>query len=173
MNYLRWFDNYNGSSWTIHGRHQPTVLLPERSGCLWYTFARVPHTENILESEQEARIVQIDIDEAFDKINHQGITYQLCSVGIRGSVLSILTHILSKRSHHVVVDRSLSQLVNVVSGVPQGSVLARYCSSCYSVIVPSVISDPVIGLHSGEYADRLCRWLDFFCCAIQMALELQ
>ena len=46
------------------------------------------------ESGQEARIVQIDFSAAFDRVNHQGILYKLCSVGIRGSVLSIFTQFL-------------------------------------------------------------------------------
>ena len=49
-----------------------------------------------LESGQEARIVQIDFSAAFDRVNHLGIFYKLCSVGIGGSVLSILTQFLSK-----------------------------------------------------------------------------
>ena len=44
-------------------------------------------------------------------------------MGIGGSVLSILTHFLSNRSQHVMVDGCRSKLVNVVSGVPQSSVL--------------------------------------------------
>ena len=44
-----------------------------------------------LESGQYARIVQIDFSAAFDRVNHLGILYKLCSVGIEGSVLSILT----------------------------------------------------------------------------------
>ena len=47
--------------------------------------------QSALESGQEARIVQIDFSAAFDTVNHQGILYKLCSVGFRGSVLSILT----------------------------------------------------------------------------------
>ena len=76
-----------------------------------------------LESGQEARIVQIDFRAAFDRVNHQGILYKLCSVGIGGSLLSILTQFLSNRLQHVMVDGCRSKLVNVVSGVPQGIVL--------------------------------------------------
>ena len=55
----------------------------------------VSHT---LQSGQEAIIVQIDFSAAFVRVNHLGILYKLCSVGIGGSVLSILTHFLSNRS---------------------------------------------------------------------------
>ena len=50
------------------------------------------HTlQGALESGQNDRIVQIDFSAAFDRVNHQGILYRLCSVGIGGTVLSILT----------------------------------------------------------------------------------
>ena len=84
----------------------------------------VSHTlQNALESGQEARIVQIDFSAAFDRVNHQGILYRLSSVGIGGSVLSVLTQFLSNRSQYVLVDGCHSKLVNVVSGVPHCSVL--------------------------------------------------
>ena len=76
------------------------------------------HTlQSALESGQEARIVQIDFSAAFDRVNHQGILYKLCSLSIGGSVLSILTEFLSDRSQHVMVDGCRSKLVNIVSGV--------------------------------------------------------
>ena len=55
-------------------------------------------------------------------VNHLGILYKLCSVGIGGSVLSILTQYLLNRSQIVMVDGCRSKLVNIASGVPQGSV---------------------------------------------------
>ena len=75
--------------------------------------------------------MQIDFSVAFDRVNHQGILYWLCSVGIGGSVLSILTQFLSNLSWHVMVDGCRSKLVYVVSGVQHGSV---FCP----VIVPPV-----------------------------------
>ena len=79
--------------------------------------------QSAFESGHEARIEHIDFSAAFDRVNHLLILYKLCSVGIGGSVLSILTQSLSNRSQHFMVDGCLSKLVKVVSGVPQGSVL--------------------------------------------------
>ena len=77
--------------------------------------------------------LQIDLSAAFDRVNHQGILYWLCSVGIAvgivGSVLSILTQFLSNRSQHVMVDGCRSKLFDV-SEVPHRIVLGAYCSSC-------------------------------------------
>ena len=104
------------------------------------------HTlQSALESGQEARIVQINYSAAFDKVNHHGILYRLCSVGIGGCVLSILTPLLSNRSQHIIVDRCLSKLVNVVSGVPQGSVLGQLLFLLYTSELFSILENKLIG----------------------------
>ena len=59
----------------------------------------------------------------YDLVGVSIILYDLCSVGIGGSVLSILTQFLSNRSQNAIVDGCRSKLVNVVSGMPQGRVL--------------------------------------------------
>ena len=99
--------------------------------------------QSALESGKAARIVQIDFSEAFD--NHLGILYKLCSLGIGGSVLSILAQFLSNRSQHVMVDGCQSKLVNVVSGVQHGSVLGPllfilYTSELFSILEIKLMS---------------------------------
>ena len=43
----------------------------------------VSHTlQSALENGKEAQIVKIDFSAAFDRVNHLGILYNLCSVGI-------------------------------------------------------------------------------------------
>ena len=45
----------------------------------------VAHTlQNALEMGQESRRDQIDFSAAFDRVNHQGILFKLCSVGVGG-----------------------------------------------------------------------------------------
>ena len=64
----------------------------------------VAHTlQSALEMGQEARIVQIDLSDAFDRVNHEAILFKLCSVVVGGSVLSVLTQFLSNRLQFVVV----------------------------------------------------------------------
>ena len=45
--------------------------------------------QSALESGQEARIVQIDFSAGFDRVNHLGILYKLCSVRIGSFVLNL------------------------------------------------------------------------------------
>ena len=71
----------------------PTTQFAYRKGL--YTcdaLLCVAHTlQRSLEMGQEARIVQIDFSATFDSVNHQGILFKLCSVGVGGFVLSVLT----------------------------------------------------------------------------------
>ena len=107
------------------------------------------HTlQNALESGQEARIVQIDFSATFDWVNHQGIHYRLCSVGIGGYVLSILTQFLLNRSQHVVVDGCRSKLLDFVSEVPQGSVWGPVLFLLYTSELFFILEKKLIG-----YAD--------------------
>ena len=71
----------------------------------------------------EARVVQIDFSAAFDRVNHAGLLYKLRSVGVGGPVLSIIEEFLTDRTQRVCVDGCFSRSADVVSGVPQGSVL--------------------------------------------------
>ena len=76
---------------------------------------------SVLESSQEAEIVQIDVSKAFAVHNHQGILFKLCYVGVGDSMVSVLEQFLSNRSQYGVVDGCLRNLVNVLSREPQSS----------------------------------------------------
>ena len=92
--------------------------------------------------------MQIDFCTAFDRLNHQGVVYKLSSMGIGGSVLSVLTQFLSNQSQYVLVDGCRSKLVNVVSGLPQGSVLGPLLFLLYTSLLFSILENKLIG-----YAD--------------------
>ena len=66
-------------------------------------------------------------------------------MGIDGSVLSILTQFLSDRSQHVMVDGCRSTLVNVVSGVPQASLLGPLLLLLYTSELFSILENKLIG----------------------------
>ena len=63
-------------------------------------------------------------------------------------MLSILTQFLSNRSRHVMVDGCRSKLVNVVSGVPQGSVFGTLLLFLFTSDLFSILKNKLIG-----YAD--------------------
>ena len=131
------------------GVHPTSQFAYQKGLGTFDAFLCVSHTlQSALESGQEALIVQIDFSAAIDRVNHLGILYQLCSVGIAGFVLSILTQFLSNRSQQIMVDGCQSKLVNVASGVPQGSVLGPLLFLLYTSELFSILENKLIG-----YAD--------------------
>ena len=65
----------------------------------------------------------IDFAQAFDKVPHRRVLHKLEYYGIRGSTHKWINSWLSGRTQQVVLDDQASDLVPVLSGVPQGSVL--------------------------------------------------
>ena len=110
----------------------------------------VAHTlQSALEMGQKARIVQIDFSTGFDRVIHQRILFKLCSVGVGDSVLSVLTQLLCNRSQYVVVDGCRNKLVNLVSGVPQGSVFGLLLFLLSTAELISIVENKLYG-----YADN-------------------
>ena len=56
-------------------------------------------------------------------------------------MLSVLTQFLSNRSQYVVVDGCRSKLINVVSGMPQGSVLGPQLFLLYTAEPFSIVEN--------------------------------
>ena len=90
---------------------------------------RVPCSAKCVGERQKALFVQIDFSAALDRVNHRGILYKLCSVGIGGYVLSVLMQFLSNRSQLVMVDSCRSKLFTSCQECRRELFWARYCSS--------------------------------------------
>lgn len=81
------------------------------------------YLQEALDCGHEARMVGLDFSAAFDRVNHSALIYKLKLLGIGGPILNIFIEFLTDRSQRVVVDGQLGDFRNVISGVPQGSVL--------------------------------------------------
>ncbi len=65
----------------------------------------------------------MDYSKAFDKVDHQILLAKLKQYGINGPIYDRIECFLSNRKQTVVVDGKKSAFKEVVSGVPQGTVL--------------------------------------------------
>ena len=92
--------------------------------------------------------MQFDFSTAFNRVSHQVILFELCSVGIGGSMLFILRQCLSNRSQHLMVDGCKSKLVNILPGGRQGRVLGPVLFLLYTSELFSILENKLIG-----YAD--------------------
>ena len=68
-------------------------------------------------------MIYLDFQKAFDKVPHKRLMNKLKAYGIQGNVYTWIQNFLSNRKQRVSVRGTYSDWTNVLSGVPQGSVL--------------------------------------------------
>ena len=85
------------------------------------------HYSDVFEALSEGiRIdtVYLDFAKAFDKVNHEILLKKVANHRIKGKIGKWLQDFLHNRKYRVVANRDMSDVQDVISGVPQGTVLA-------------------------------------------------
>lgn len=76
-----------------------------------------------LDRGKQMDLVFLDFSKAFDRVPHQRLLLKLKSYGVDDRTLNWIEGFLSNRTQRVTADSVSSDLIAVLSGVPQGSVL--------------------------------------------------
>ena len=107
----------------------------------------------------------LDFCKAFDKVPHFRLFNKLKFYGIHGSLLSWIKNFLTDRSQQVTIDNNRSESHHVLSGVPQGTVLAPLLFLIYINDLPLHVSNKVrlytddVILYSNIHSIEDCRSL--------------
>ena len=121
-NIMRHFDQLNILTDKQHGfrkrRSTVTQLIDTIQGL----------TSKLRSGKNQVDVILLDFTKAFDKVPHQRFLYKLSFYGIRRGTLYWIEAFLGHRKQQVLLDGSRSQQADVISGVPQGTVLGP----CYS-----------------------------------------
>ena len=78
---------------------------------------------NNLDEGLNSCAIFLDLAKAFDSVDHSILLKKLKHYGIRGLPLQLLQSYLSDRNQFVKLNNANSSLINILFGVPQGSIL--------------------------------------------------
>lgn len=121
--------------------------------------------------------VCIDLQKAFDTVNHDILLRKLDRYGIRGVMYNWIRDYLTDRQQYVSIQNSNSLPINITCGVPQGSVLGPLLFLLYVNDIGNVLPSRSVKLYAddtnififnkdittvsikaNEYMSRLSQW---------------
>ena len=110
-----------------------------------------------LDQAMSVDVVYLDFMKAFDKVSHEHLIHKLQHLGIHHSILNWIEDFVNDRSQMVKYNICVSSSVEVVIGVPQGSVVGP--TSFVSLIndLPCAVSSKLY-----MFADdtKMCNGID-------------
>ena len=85
-------------------------------------------------------VIYLDFSKAFDKVPHKRLLHKIASHCISGNVAAWIGKWLCDRKQQVVLNGKFSRLQDVLSGVPQGSVLGPILFLIFVNDIDTVVS---------------------------------
>lgn len=79
---------------------------------------------NILNERGQLDAIFLDFSKAYDVVPHQDLLTKLKAIGVEKKIVSWIECYLKGRKQYVALNEHISKPLDVLSGVPQGSVLA-------------------------------------------------
>ena len=84
----------------------------------------IENIQHAIDHRKQVDLIPLDFSKAFDTVSHQCLLTKLEHYGIQGDIHRWINSWFSQHTQCVVVDEESSEFIRVMSGVPQGTVLA-------------------------------------------------
>ena len=97
-------------------------FVPGRS-CITQLLTTFEIWTQAVENGNQVDAIYLDFQKAFDSVPHHRLIRKLAAYGVTGKILRWIETFLTDRKQRVCVEGSLSNWEDVLSGIPQGSVL--------------------------------------------------
>jgi len=94
-----------------------------KRSCLTNLLEFLEYITNQIEEGNPVDVIYLDFQKAFDEVPHARLICKLKAHGISGKILTWIENWLINRKQKVVVNGKLSWFIDVLSGVPQRSIL--------------------------------------------------
>ena len=118
-----------------------------RSGCSTETqlLKVIDLLAKSLDNRTQTDVISLDFSRAFDVVPHQRLLLKMNYYGVR-KVLPWIKDFLTDRKQSVVIDGVHSRIVHVISGIPQGTVIAALLFLIFINDLPSSVTESFTGV---------------------------
>ena len=108
--------NYNLYATCQHG-------FRNHRSCMTQLLEVMEDFNNFIDNRDDIDVIYLDFRKAFDSVPHERLARKLQEHGFAGNVLNWIKDFLANRTQRVKVGNEYSEKGNVISGIPQGSIL--------------------------------------------------
>ena len=112
-------DHLNAQSLLLQSQHGFT----KGKSCLTNLLSFLEDVTSAIDEGKPVDVIYLDFSKAFDKVPHLRLIHKIKCHGITDNIAAWIAEWLKDRKQRVVLNGARSDLEDVLSGVPQGSVL--------------------------------------------------
>ena len=103
-----------------------------------------------LKGKSQVDVIQLDFSKAFDKVPHQRLMYKLQYYGVRCTTAKWIQSFLRNRKQNVLLEGEMSSEKDVLSEVPQGTVLGPLLFLTYINDLPDCVASSEIKIFADD-----------------------